>query len=71
MLFQTKCCQHYKTIIPKVTKALAWKYFDDNHDHTTWEGGELRDFKDKPSIYWGRYNSENKHIVRVWPYFDK
>ena len=24
-----------KTIIPKVTKALAWKYFDDNHDHTT------------------------------------
>ena len=28
----------------------------------TWEGGELRDFKDRPSVYWGRYNSENKHI---------
>ena len=24
-----------KTIIPKVTKAFAWKYFDDRHDHTT------------------------------------
>ena len=24
-----------KTIIPKVTKALAWKYFIDNHDGQT------------------------------------